>query len=201
MIRIAIPHWQGRISPVFDVAGNVLVVEVDDGVEQSRQDIVFDIEEPRARAGRLSETRADVLICGAISRPLEVAISAAGVEVISQICGKVESVLAAFAEGRLDQGEFLMPGCCNRRRRFQGGRGGASVDPTERKAVTTMPRGDGAGPTSGGGQGRGRKSGRFAAGPGGQCICPSCGHKASHVQGQPCNQKACPKCGTTMNRG
>ena len=26
-MKVAIPHWQGRISPVFDVAGNVLVVE------------------------------------------------------------------------------------------------------------------------------------------------------------------------------
>ncbi len=64
-----------------------------------------------------------------------------------------------------------------------------------------MPKGDGTGPPSGGGRGRGRKGGPFAAGPGGQCVCPSCGHKVAHVPGQPCNQKACPKCGTTMTRG
>jgi len=65
-----------------------------------------------------------------------------------------------------------------------------------------MPRGDGTGPPGGGrGQGRGRMGGPFAAGPGGQCVCPKCGHKTSHAQGQPCAQQSCPKCGTRMTRG
>jgi len=121
-MKVAIPHWQGRVSPVFDVAGNVLVVEIDDGVEQARRDVVFDAEDRQARAARLTETGADVLVCGAISKPLEMAVSAAGIEVVPQTCGDVERVLAAFIDGRLDQGAFLMPGCCGQRRRFQAGR-------------------------------------------------------------------------------
>jgi len=39
-----------------------------------------------------------------------------------------------------------------------------------------------------------------AAGPGGECVCPNCGHRESHVAGQPCYQKKCPKCGTQMIR-
>ena len=65
----------------------------------------------------------------------------------------------------------------------------------------TMPQNDGTGPPQGGGRGRGRMGGPFAAGPGGNCVCPKCGHKVSHGAGQPCNQKACPKCGTAMTRG
>jgi len=38
------------------------------------------------------------------------------------------------------------------------------------------------------------------AGPIGRCICPSCGHKITHVRGKPCNKRKCPKCGTTMTR-
>jgi len=64
-----------------------------------------------------------------------------------------------------------------------------------------MPRGDRTGPPQGSrGQGRGRMGGPFAAGPGGQCLCPKCGHKAPHTAGQPCNQQVCPKCGTSMIR-
>ena len=62
-----------------------------------------------------------------------------------------------------------------------------------------MPRGDGTGPggnINGKGQGRG---GRFS-GPGGLCVCPGCGEKVKHIQGQPCNQQKCPKCGTMMTR-
>jgi len=63
-----------------------------------------------------------------------------------------------------------------------------------------MPRGDGTGPPTGGGRGGGRRGGPLAAGPGGNCICPDCGHKVPHVAGQPCNQKTCPKCGAAMAR-
>lgn len=63
-----------------------------------------------------------------------------------------------------------------------------------------MPRDSGTGPGGGRGLGRGRGGGPFAAGPGGQCVCPGCGHAEPHVAGRPCNQKTCPKCGMTMTR-
>ena len=72
-----------------------------------------------------------------------------------------------------------------------------------------MPRGNGTGPTGQGagtgrgmgrGQGKGRMGGPFAAGAGGNCICPNCGTTVAHVAGQPCNAKSCPKCDTKMTR-
>jgi hypothetical protein len=70
-----------------------------------------------------------------------------------------------------------------------------------------MPRGDGTGP-AGQGPGTGRGLGRggrgrmggFAMGPGGNCVCPGCGHTVAHQVGMPCNQIACPKCGQPMTR-
>jgi len=115
-MKVVIPHWQGRVSPVFDVAGNVLVVEAEGGVERSRQDVRLDAENPQVRASRLVQMGADVLVCGAISRPLELAVAAAGIEVIPQTCGPVDEVLMAFLDGRLSQGAFLMPGCGQRPR-------------------------------------------------------------------------------------
>jgi len=71
----------------------------------------------------------------------------------------------------------------------------------------SMPRKDGTGPVGAGrgigrgqGQGRGLGRGGFNAGPGGNCVCPSCGHKEPHVLGEPCNKKECPKCGNLMTR-
>jgi len=63
-----------------------------------------------------------------------------------------------------------------------------------------MPRGSGMGPLGGGGGRGGKMGGSFAAGPGGNCVCPKCGYKEPHSRGQPCNQKTCPKCGTQMTR-
>ena len=78
-----------------------------------------------------------------------------------------------------------------------------------KKEVVEMPRGDGTGPdgqgpigSRGRGQGgRGRMGGPYAAGPGGSCVCPSCGAKAPHTAGQPCNKMSCPQCGARMTRG
>jgi len=63
-----------------------------------------------------------------------------------------------------------------------------------------MPRGNGQGRGMGGGQGQGRGQGGNFAGPGGSCVCPSCGHKEPHTQGVPCMNKTCPKCGAKMVR-
>jgi len=38
------------------------------------------------------------------------------------------------------------------------------------------------------------------SGPGGRCVCPSCGYVSSHSRLDPCNQKKCPKCGARMTR-
>jgi len=71
-----------------------------------------------------------------------------------------------------------------------------------------MPRGDGTGPGGGTGRGmgrgkglgRGRMGGPFAAGPGGNCVCPKCGYQAPHMVGHPCSQNVCPECRTKMTR-
>ncbi len=72
-----------------------------------------------------------------------------------------------------------------------------------------MPRGDGMGPPWGSGpgtgSGRGRGAGRMGgnrpgAGPGGECVCPNCGHRLPHEAGIPCYNLSCPKCGTRMMR-
>ena len=70
-----------------------------------------------------------------------------------------------------------------------------------------MPRGDGTGPFGGDpgkgrGGGRGRMEGnRTGSGPGGSCVCSSCGAKAAHQVGVPCSSINCSKCGTKMVRG
>jgi len=72
-----------------------------------------------------------------------------------------------------------------------------------------MPRGDGTGPAGGQGAGTSRGLGRgggrgrmggSSMGPGGSCVCPSCGTKAEHQIGVPCYEITCPKCGTNMVR-
>jgi hypothetical protein len=61
-------------------------------------------------------------------------------------------------------------------------------------------RGGGQGGGRGGGRGPGRMGGSKAAGPGGYCICPNCGHKVKHTLAKPCFLMKCPECGSRMTR-
>jgi predicted Fe-Mo cluster-binding NifX family protein len=195
-MKVAIPSWQGRVSPVFDAAANVLLIDIEDGHEQQREERPLTRTDVLARAKEFLKLGADVLICGAISAPLEAALASSGVRVLGFVCGPVEEVLAAFLDGQLAREAFCMPGCGGWRRRMREGR-------------AAMPRGfgmgfgRGRGGSGGGGRGGvrgGRMGGPLAAGPGGECVCPSCGEKTPHTAGKPCNQMKCPKCGTSMTR-
>ena len=121
---VAIPVWQGRVSPVFDVAGQLLVVELNGSIESTRQHVTLPDEAPQRRTQRLGELGIETLICGAISRPLESLLAAGGIEVIPRICGEAEEVLRAFLSAGLQDDRFAMPGCCGqKRRRHPGGCG------------------------------------------------------------------------------
>jgi predicted Fe-Mo cluster-binding NifX family protein len=122
LMNVGVPTWDGRVSPVLDVAKHLLVVHVEGGAEVERY--VADIEGTQlaAKARRITELGVQVLVCGAVSWPLEAMLASAGVRVISQTCGPVDDVLGALLTGQLPSEAFLMPGCCGRRRRFRGGR-------------------------------------------------------------------------------
>lgn len=122
MMRVVVPVAEGRISPVFDVATRLTVVDVQQGREVRRSERVLDQPGLTFRARHIADLGADVLICGAISRPLEEMLVSEGVTVLSQTCGPVEEVLQAFLAGELKEETFVMPGGSGHRRRFHGGR-------------------------------------------------------------------------------
>ncbi len=122
-MKIAIPIWNSRVSPVFDVARKVLIIDVENGVEKGRYEHHLESTDLVARAAEIANLRIDVLICGAISRPLETMIMANGVKVIAQTCGEVEEVLEAYISGKLFTLEqFFMPGCWRQGKRWRHGR-------------------------------------------------------------------------------
>lgn len=118
------PVWAGCVSPVFDVARHVLLVDFDGKDQVDRQERLLEETDLSGRARRLAQWKPDVLICGAVSGPLEATLAAAGIEVIPQTCGRAEDVLAAFGSGQMGPQAFLMPGCGERGRRLRGGRQG-----------------------------------------------------------------------------
>jgi predicted Fe-Mo cluster-binding NifX family protein len=117
-MRLAIPIRNDRVSPVFDTASRVLVLDLTDGIEQARQVVeVAQATFPTERAKRLAELGVNVLVCGAISRTLSGFLSAAGIVIIPWVSGAPEEVLRAYLTGRLSDPCWRMPGCGGQQRR------------------------------------------------------------------------------------
>lgn len=120
-MRIALPICQGRVSPVFDVASRLALVELTGQAELARKEVALSSGRADGLAERLSDWGVDLLICSALSQELQMALHSAGIRVQAHICGDVESVLAAYKAGGLQDARFVMPGCCRRRRGRQRG--------------------------------------------------------------------------------
>jgi predicted Fe-Mo cluster-binding NifX family protein len=97
-------HWQGRVSPVFDVADHLILLDVEAGREVGRESLRLVSRDPFQRVKELSELGVEVLLCGAISLTLEKALIASGIQVIGFLGGEFENVINAFLEGNLDDG-------------------------------------------------------------------------------------------------
>jgi predicted Fe-Mo cluster-binding NifX family protein len=119
-MRTAVPVWLGRVSPVFDVAGRMVVIEAYDGQEMSRKEVALAEAQPAVRVCQLLDLGVQHLVCGGISRELEALLCQSGIKVTPRICGTVDEVLAACLDNRLAEERFVMPGCCGRQRRMRG---------------------------------------------------------------------------------
>ena len=125
-MRVAIPTWNNRVSPVFDTARLVLLDDASATASPGRMEVPLVEVNPARRVGRLVELGVGVLICGAISRPLAMMVQASGIRLIGWVAGEVDEVLVAFRSGAFPTDAFMMPGCCGRgmgRRMGTGGRG------------------------------------------------------------------------------
>ncbi|NLD37217.1 MAG: hypothetical protein GX654_10140 [Desulfatiglans sp.] len=110
-MRIAIPVWDNKVSPVFDTALKLLVVNISNNREESRFFYPIDEEDITQKCHRIKKLQLDTLICGAVSQPFLQMLLSSGLDVIQEISGPAEEVLKAYIEGTMFQPRFLMPGC------------------------------------------------------------------------------------------
>jgi predicted Fe-Mo cluster-binding NifX family protein len=220
-VTAAFAVWNHRIAPVFDVARQIHLVVVESGRIVSESEESLPGDGGAGKGLRLAELGVDTLVCGAISRSLQVMVAAYGIRMIPFVAGDLREIINAWLAGALEREVFAMPGCFVRDRgRIRGVRGvnrGGHVMGGKGQGGMRMGGGRGGGGRGGGGQGRGgqgrgargmgtggrglgRMGGPKAAGPVGECVCPKCGHREPHVWGIPCSQQKCPKCGANMAR-
>lgn len=117
-MKIAIPIWEDKVSPVFDTALRLLVVEVKGKEEASRFIYYIGDEDLMRKCQHIRSLNVDILICGAVSYIFLQMLQSSGLEVIQQISGQVEEVLKAYLNGNIYNTRFLMPGCKRYRCRY-----------------------------------------------------------------------------------
>ena len=115
-MRIAIPVWNSRVSPVMDTARRIMVVDLESGTPGQRQMIDLSGTHPHELIKTLEMMGVDMLICGAISAQLETQLRNMHIRIYPWVRGKVDLILAAFTKGGLDREELRLPGCRGRGR-------------------------------------------------------------------------------------
>ena len=115
-MKIAIPVWNGRVSPIFDVARTIRVVDLDTDRDLVVADSTYPLERGRPTS-TLDALGVDLLVCSAISPAVESAVWVLGVEVISDICGSPDEIFQALADGGAELDRFRSPGSRKKPRR------------------------------------------------------------------------------------
>ncbi|MCF8053842.1 MAG: hypothetical protein K9K75_01255 [Deltaproteobacteria bacterium] len=182
---VALAVWDERIAPVFDVARQLVVLSLEDGVAHKQEQVrLSEGLTGQQRALVIEEIGTQKLVCGAISRTLSALIEAMGIEVISFISGSLGEVERALLDSNFNWEKLAMPGCY-----------GTKVEADMENPDKAMNQ-RGAGRAGG----RGSAVCRRGAGTSGSCVCPQCGEKVPHQRGRPCFEVNCSKCGTAMAR-
>jgi predicted Fe-Mo cluster-binding NifX family protein len=110
-LKIVIPVWEEKVSPLLDTAGRLLLVEAENRAVASSCEVLLDEADLSRRCFRIWRLKADVLICGAVSRAFARLLAAEpGLTIIQGISGPAQDVLQAFLRGRLNRPRFMMPG-------------------------------------------------------------------------------------------
>jgi len=116
-MKIAIPLFNGRISPRFDFSPEMWVVTVENGVLVEQERFPVTNLNLTQRLDQITSKGVDKVICGGIDRSSLDQLGNRGVEVVPDIMGDAELAFNLFMRGRLRSGF-----CCERRRGVCAGR-------------------------------------------------------------------------------
>ena len=117
-MKIVISIDNERIAPVFDVARDFICLDTSAKEPGSFRHLAITPGSSPAVIFNLAEEGAEILVCGAISRPLQLLAEANGIIVYGFKTGMVVEIIdKLLGEGPETLACFCMPGCRQQRRR------------------------------------------------------------------------------------
>jgi predicted Fe-Mo cluster-binding NifX family protein len=122
-LKVALPYWQDRISPVLDTADNFIIADIrsDNRIESERINLAGKSYSERVQF--LKNQGVTLLLCGAVSEYCQEVFISKGIEVIPWLRGSVDCIMEGFLKSNLNEPTFNMPGYRGCRRRRRGGKG------------------------------------------------------------------------------
>lgn len=121
---MAITDWNGIVSPMFDAACCLLIVQPDGrrSAVDVREMTLFEKVELCSKKG------IKTIICGAISNIAVTMLRDGDIEVFSWVRGPIEDIISAYVNNLNVVELFSMPGCnqamCGNKQRFRRRGGG-----------------------------------------------------------------------------
>ncbi len=109
-MKIAITVWGNRISPVFDSATTLMIVEIKNSKIVSQTFEAFNPKFLIQIRSIFTTHQIKVLICGAITDVQSKSIEHSGIKLIPFITGNIDDVLACCLKKAHRISDFLMPG-------------------------------------------------------------------------------------------
>ncbi len=124
---LAVPVYHERVSPLFDVATRVRIIELGPAGRVDRGSLLLAGMNAVQRATILKRVGVQCLLCAGISGPCASVVRGAGIQVVDGVVGDIEDVMDAHQGGRILEDRFRMPGFrrgWQHRKGYRGGRGG-----------------------------------------------------------------------------
>jgi len=131
IIKIATAIFKSRVSPRFDCAPEMLIIEKNNSDISERRKINTEGLTALERIKQLNKWDINVLICGGIDEQSMQLIGANNIKIYSWITGEYEDAVSSFMTGKLASGNMMGPGGISqgkwrfRRWRRDSNRGGA----------------------------------------------------------------------------
>jgi len=109
-LKIALTTWGKRISPVFDFAKTLMIVDLENVKTSNRSFITFDPQNMNQMLYQLQNQRTDILICGAITDDRSIFFEQNGMVLIPFIFGNTDQILATLMNEKHRILDFRMAG-------------------------------------------------------------------------------------------
>ncbi len=123
-MKIAMPIWGKQVSTVLDFSENLLIIDINGKTINNETCINWSLCNDVMKVSLMQEEGVAVLLCGAVSKPLQIMVENSGINLIYGLRGMKDAILQAYLDGRLYGDCFRLPGsalteCPGRKRKLQ----------------------------------------------------------------------------------